>query len=71
MADILWGNPELGLRPYEPQAKGVEDHLNLLLQGDLDSEARALVLRTGADGKPDSIRKALQLILQCPEYQLA
>jgi hypothetical protein len=71
VADVIWGNPELGLRPYEPRVKSVENFLELLLQGDLDAQACEVVLRTGADGKADSLRKALQLITHCSEYQLA
>jgi uncharacterized protein (DUF1800 family) len=79
--DIVWGNADLGLKPYDPLAwagrNGIEpEHataafIDLLLQGDLDAEARDLILRTGRDGRPDSLRKALQLLLHCPEYQLA
>jgi uncharacterized protein (DUF1800 family) len=81
VADVVWGNPELGLKPYEPlswaercgvpPAEAAKALLDLLLQGDLDPGSRELVLRTGAGGKPDSLRKALQLMLHCPEYQLA
>ncbi len=79
--DVIWGNPELGLRPYDPLAwarpqsmapeRTAEALVDLLLQGDLQARARELVVRTGSDGKPDSVRKALQLALNCPEYQLA
>jgi uncharacterized protein (DUF1800 family) len=81
VTDVVWGNPDLGLRPYDPlewakrQAiapeKACAALIDLLLQGGLDEKARALVLKTGADGKPDGLRKALQLLLHCPEYQLA
>jgi hypothetical protein len=81
IADILWGNPELGLKPYDPlswaercgipPARAAEAFLDLLLQGDLAPGCRELVLHTGAGGKPDNLRKALQLMLHCPEYQLA
>jgi uncharacterized protein (DUF1800 family) len=79
--DLVMGNPDLGLAPYDPLAwaenygiaadRAAEAFVDLLLQGDLDSKARDLILRTGRDGKPDSLRKALQLALHCPEYQLA
>ena len=71
VADVIWGNPELGLRPYEPSAKSTETFLELSLQGDLDAEARTLILRAGAEGTADGLRKALQRMLHCPEYQLA
>jgi uncharacterized protein (DUF1800 family) len=71
VADVIWGNPELGLRPYEPLTKSAEMFLDLLLQGDLDAEARRLILHAGAEGTADGLRKALQRMLHCPEYQLA
>jgi hypothetical protein len=30
-----------------------------------------LILREGRDIRPDGLRKALQLIINCPEFQLA
>ena len=45
--------------------------VNLLLQQAVDAKDRELILRIGRDGSPDGVRKALQLILHCPEYQLA
>jgi hypothetical protein len=81
IADVVWGNPDLGMPPYDPLAwanrygiapeRVAEAMIDLLLQGDLDDKARDLILRTGADGRPDSLRKAIQLILNCPDYQLA
>jgi hypothetical protein len=79
--DVIWGNAEFGLRPYDPQAwakrhgvapgKAAEALLELLLQGDCDDRDRELVLRAGGDGSADGLRKALQLIVHCPIYQLA
>jgi uncharacterized protein (DUF1800 family) len=79
--DVLWGNADFGLRPYDPLAwagrygvapgKAAEAFLELLLQGECDDRNRDLVLRTGRDGGADGLRKALQLIVHCPEYQLA
>jgi uncharacterized protein (DUF1800 family) len=81
IADVVWGNPDLGMPPYDPLAwakrygiapeRVAEAMIDLLLQGDLDDKARDLIVRTGADGRPDSLRKAIQLILNCPDYQLA
>ena len=81
IADVIWGNPDLGLKPYDPlawarryalapdQASGA--FMDLLLQGDLSEQARESILRAAGDLKPDGLRKALQLLLHCPEYQLA
>jgi uncharacterized protein (DUF1800 family) len=81
VSDVLWGNPDLGLKPYDPLAWAkrngmapqhvLEKLAELLFQGSLDAKARELVLRTGRDSRPDSLRKGLQLLLNCPEYQLA
>ncbi|HEV3258653.1 MAG TPA: DUF1800 domain-containing protein [Gemmataceae bacterium] len=80
-ADVIWGNPDLGLAPYEPLAwarqqglppeKAAAAFVELLLQGDLSDKARGLVLQAGRDGKADSLRKAVQRAVHCPEYQLA
>jgi uncharacterized protein (DUF1800 family) len=79
--DVIWGNADLGLKPYDPLAwasrHGIKPKnaatafVDLMLQNDVDPDRRALLLKTGADGKGNSLRKALQLIVHCPEYQLA
>jgi uncharacterized protein (DUF1800 family) len=79
--DVIWGNADFGLRHYGPltwatrhgvaPGKAAGAFLELLLQGDGGAKAREAVLRAGQDGTPDALRKALQLILHCPEYQLA
>jgi uncharacterized protein (DUF1800 family) len=81
VADVVWGNDELDLGPYDPLAwargqglppeQATEGFIDLLLQGDLPAGARALALRAGRDGRPDGLRKAIQILLHCPEYQLA
>jgi uncharacterized protein (DUF1800 family) len=78
--DALWGNAELDMRPYDPAAWGrrygvapgetAAALLDVLLQGDGAARSREMVLRTGQDGRPDSLRRAVQLALHCPEYQL-
>ncbi len=78
---VVWGDANLGMTPFDPLAwarrqnvppgKAAEALAELLLQADLDARARALILRAGGDGKADGLRKALQLILHCPEFQLA
>jgi uncharacterized protein (DUF1800 family) len=79
--DVLWGNADFGLNPYDAPAwakrygvapgQAAAAFVELLLQGDGGTRAREAVLRAGRDGKPDSLRKALQLIVHCPEFQLA
>ena len=80
-SNVVWGNPDLGMAPYDPAAwakehqqpadKAIEGLTDLVLQGDLGEQARAMILQAAKDGKPDSLRKALQLTLHCPEFQLA
>jgi uncharacterized protein (DUF1800 family) len=79
--DVIWGNAGFGLPAYDPLAcarrhgmaaeKATPAFLDLLLQGECDDQARDLILRAGHDGSADGLRKALQLIVHCPEYQLA
>jgi uncharacterized protein (DUF1800 family) len=79
--DVIWGNSGLPLPPYDPLAwakrhglgadMAAPAFLDLLLQGECDDHARDLILRAGRDGGADGLRKALQLIVHCPEYQLA
>ena len=80
-SDVVWGNPQFGLPAYDPTAwaksydiapeKAVSALTDLLLQGDLSPHAHEMVITAGRDGQPDSLRKAVQLLLHCPEYQLA
>jgi uncharacterized protein (DUF1800 family) len=81
VSDVVWGNATLGVLPYEPlawaKAQGLRPDqaaaalVDLLLQGDLDARARALVERTAAPATADALRKALQLALHTPDFQLA
>ncbi len=79
--DVLWGHAGFGLRPYDPLAwarrhgvaatRAAPAFLDLLLQGECDDQAREMILRAGSDGSAAGLRKALQMIVHCPEYQLA
>jgi Protein of unknown function (DUF1800) len=81
--DAVWGNPALGLAPFDPLAwadrhgiargRSAAALVDLLLQGDLDAGALDLIgatARADAD-RPDGLRRSLQLALNCPELQLA
>jgi uncharacterized protein (DUF1800 family) len=80
-ADVVWGRSETGLAPFDPLAwfahykvpagRAAEAFLDLLLQGDLTTEARRLALDAGRAGSPDGFRKELQRLCNCPEFQLA
>jgi uncharacterized protein (DUF1800 family) len=77
--DVIWGNPDLGINRYDPQAwarrngiaaeRVAEALTDLLLQGELHPDSRALV-RRNADNA-DGLRRAVQLVCHCPEFQLA
>jgi uncharacterized protein (DUF1800 family) len=79
--DVVWGNPDLGMPAYDPvawarrhglaPARALDALVELLLQGDLARADRALVQRAAADGTPDGLRRALQLALHSPAFQLA
>ena len=80
-ADLVWGRADHGLPPIDleawasrhrvPGARATRALVELLLQDDLDDQARAMILRAGRDGDADGLRRSLQLILNCPEFQLA
>jgi uncharacterized protein (DUF1800 family) len=80
-SDIVWGNADLGLKAYDPvvwakqngidAGKAAAALLRLLLQDELTPQARELILAAGRDGKADELRRAVQLMMHCPEYQLA
>ena len=80
-SDFIWGNRSLAIAPFDSTAWANEHRIappnamrrlaDLLLQGDLAPEARALALEAGRDGGPDGVRRGLQILMQCPEFQLA
>jgi uncharacterized protein (DUF1800 family) len=80
-ADVVWGRSENGLTPFDPIAwathyklsadRAALAFLDLLLQGELSDDARRLAQGAGRDGSPDGVRRALQLLLNRPEFQLA
>jgi uncharacterized protein (DUF1800 family) len=80
-ADVLWGNPETGQSPYDPSAwvkrhdvaahRAASAFAELLLQGDLGPEARALILSAGSEGRAEGLRTALLRLVNCPESHLA
>jgi uncharacterized protein (DUF1800 family) len=78
---VIWGNPELDMAAYDALEwakhhgiaanKAAEALLELLLQGDVGAEARGLILQAAGEGTADGLRKALQRIVHCSEFQLA
>jgi uncharacterized protein (DUF1800 family) len=80
-ADLVWGNPSLAIEPFDTVAwatvneiipdRAIECLARLLLQDDLAPAVRNLAIETSRDGQPDSVRKGLQILLHCAEFQLA
>ena len=80
-SDLIWGRAENGLSPFDPMewsepykidaGRIAQASIDLLLQDDLGEEARRLTLDAARDKSAVSLRKALQLITNCPEFQLA
>jgi len=80
-SDLIWGNADFGLKPFDALAWATEHRLepakaaaafsDLLLQGSFAPEAQMLVQAAGTSGSADGWRKVLQLLANCPEFQLA
>jgi uncharacterized protein (DUF1800 family) len=79
--DVVWGNSERGVRPFDPVAwaglqglpptEAAGAFLDVLLQGDVGADARELILAAGRRGDLTGLRLALQRVTHCPEFQLA
>lgn len=79
-ADAIWGRSDNGMSPFDPVAwagrYGLSPHqvanalIDFLLQDDLAPQARALILQAGQNGSADGLRKALQRLANCPDFQL-
>jgi uncharacterized protein (DUF1800 family) len=79
-ADIVWGRSENGLAPFDPLAWASHYKIapenagavlvDLLLQDDLGADGRRLVLDSGRAGTPNDLRKTVQRLTNCPEFQL-
>jgi uncharacterized protein (DUF1800 family) len=80
-SDVVWGNTDLGMKPLDVAAwakrngiapdKTVDALIDLVLQTDPGPKVRALAANAVQGGKPDGLRKGLQLLLNCAEFQLA
>jgi uncharacterized protein (DUF1800 family) len=79
--DVVFGNPDLAMKAFDAPSwakrYGIREQaaatrfVDLVLQGEVDARSRAQIVATGRDGAPESLRLALQLIVHCPESQLA
>ena len=80
-SDVIWGNPNLGMPPFDPLAWAARNRLpesqaatalvDLVLNGDLDEEDRRLILRGADSVDADGLRRIIHMSSQCPNFQLA
>src|SRR5262249_9081505 len=78
--DVIWGNPDVGVSAYDPRAwadrhvvaagEATPAFIDLLLQDGAAPAARELILQTGRAGTVDNLRRALQLAVHVPAFQL-
>jgi hypothetical protein len=79
--DVVWGNPERGMLPLDPLTwlhahglkpeEGAGAFIKVLLQDDLAALSRNVILAAGRDGSATGLRKALERVVHCPQFQLA
>jgi uncharacterized protein (DUF1800 family) len=79
--DVVWGNPEFDMPPFDPLAWAARNRIppaqigvalaDLVLSGELDSDELRLVSKAAGDGGPGRLRRALQLLFHSPKFQLA
>ena len=79
--DLIWGNRSMGIVSFDPAAWAIDNRIasghavrrlaDLLLQEDLAPEARSPAVEAGRDGHDEGIRRALQILMNVPEFQLA
>jgi uncharacterized protein (DUF1800 family) len=80
-ADVVWGRAENGIAPFDPMEWSARYKISadripqamadLLLQDDLGKDARRLTLEAARNTSVIGLRKAIQLLANCPEFQLA
>ncbi len=80
LSSAIWGDRSWDTPGFDPLAWGERNGvprqkigqalIDLLLQGDLTTEAREAALRVAQPADADSLRKCAQVIVHCPEYQL-
>ncbi len=80
VTDVIWGNRGFAVPQFDPVAwaerisVAPEDLgsvvLEVLLQGDHSSQAEHFVMELAKTPTPDNLRKALQVVVHTPEFQL-
>jgi uncharacterized protein (DUF1800 family) len=79
--DIIWGNEEFGIPPFDVAAwaerNGVSPEqtvgtlIELLLTDGIDEASRQQILRASESRSADALRRALQLIVHYPRFHVA
>lgn len=79
-SDVVWGNADLGMKPFDAvgwaQANGIRPDqvanamADLLLQRSVDPKTTDLARQAAHEDRADGPRRALQILLQAPEFQL-
>jgi uncharacterized protein (DUF1800 family) len=80
-ADVIWGRAENGISPFDPMEWAArykidvdrikQELVALLVQDDLGKTARRLVVEAARDNSTIGLRKTVQLVANCSEFQLA
>jgi hypothetical protein len=80
-SDVIWGRAENGISPFDPMDWAARNKISddkiihalsdLVLQDDFGKEARRLTFEAARDKSAIGLRKSLQLLANCPEFQLA
>jgi uncharacterized protein (DUF1800 family) len=79
--DVVWGRKQIGVPPFDPIAwaeklgvrpdEAARRFLEVIVPGDIAPEVKRLVFDAGRDGTADGLRKSIQALLHCPQFQLA
>jgi uncharacterized protein (DUF1800 family) len=80
-ADVVWGRAENGIAALDPRDWSARYKIDadrtaqalseLLLQDDLGKDGRRLAFEAARDNSVAGLRKAIQILVNCPEFQLA
>ena len=80
LTDVIWGNDQISLEAFDPdvwieqnqipRADAIDALADLLVQRDVSREAMQMARAAARPGDADSLRKAMHILVQCPELQL-
>jgi uncharacterized protein (DUF1800 family) len=80
LSEVIWGNRAWDMPPFDPLAWAERNRIppreagralvELLVQDDVSPQARDAALSVARRADANGLRKAAQLLIHCPEYQL-